>query len=42
MFTLNIYFEDVTIASEGLQTLGLYSELMTFEQGGIFIVLHLL
>jgi hypothetical protein len=31
-----------TIASEGLQNLGLYSALGAFEQGGIFIVPHLL
>jgi hypothetical protein len=34
--------EDVTIAGEGLQNLGLYSALRAFEQGGIFIVPHLL
>jgi hypothetical protein len=33
---------DVTIAGEGLQNLGLCSALMAFEQGGIFIVPHLL
>jgi hypothetical protein len=33
---------DVTIAGEGLQILGLCSALMAFEQGGIFIVPHLL
>jgi hypothetical protein len=33
---------DVTITGEGLQTLGLCSALRTFEQGGIFIVPHLL
>ena len=38
----NILLEDVTLASEGLQNLGLYSELMTYEQGGIFIVPYLL
>jgi hypothetical protein len=32
----------VTIAGEGLQNLGLCSELKAFEQGGIFIVPHLL
>jgi hypothetical protein len=35
-------YGDVTIASEGLQKLGLCSAFRTFEQGGIFIVLHLL
>jgi hypothetical protein len=33
---------DVTIASEGLQTLGLCSALRAFKQGGVFIVPHLL
>jgi hypothetical protein len=33
---------DITIACEGLQNLGLYSALRAFEQGGIFIVPHLL
>jgi hypothetical protein len=33
---------DVTITGEGLQHLGLYSVLRAFEQGGIFIVSHLL
>jgi hypothetical protein len=32
----------VTIAGEGLQYLGLCSALSVFEQGGIFIVPHLL
>jgi hypothetical protein len=36
------YIEDVTIASEGLQNVGLCSALRAFEQGGIFIVPHLL
>jgi hypothetical protein len=31
-----------TIASEGLQNFGLCSALRAFEQGGIFIVPHLL
>jgi hypothetical protein len=31
-------YEDVTIAGEGLQNLGLCSALRAFEQGGIFIV----
>jgi hypothetical protein len=35
-------YEDITIASEGLQNLGLCSALGAFEQGGIFIVQHLL
>jgi hypothetical protein len=33
---------DVTIIGEGLQNLGLCSALRAFEQGGIFIVTHLL
>jgi hypothetical protein len=33
---------DVTIAGEGLQNLGLSLALRAFEQGGIFIVPHLL
>jgi hypothetical protein len=35
-------YGDVTIAGEWLQNLGLCSALMAFEQGGIFIVPHLL
>jgi hypothetical protein len=35
-------YGDVTIAGEGLQNLGLSSALRAFEQGGIFIVPHLL
>jgi hypothetical protein len=35
-------YGDFTIAGEGLQNLGLCSALMAFEQGGIFIVPHLL
>jgi hypothetical protein len=35
-------YGDVTIAGEGLQNLGLCSALIAFEQGGIFIVPHLL
>jgi hypothetical protein len=35
-------YGDVTIASEGLQNLGLCSALRAFEQGGIFFVPHLL
>jgi hypothetical protein len=33
---------DFTIADEGLQTLGICSVPRAFEQGGIFIVSHLL
>jgi hypothetical protein len=35
-------YGDVTIADEGLQNLNQSSELRAIEQGGIFIVLHLL
>jgi hypothetical protein len=35
-------YGDVIIAGEVLQNLGLCSELIAFEQGGIFIVPHLL
>jgi hypothetical protein len=35
-------YEDVTITGEGLQNLGLCLALSVFEQGGIFIVTHLL
>jgi hypothetical protein len=35
-------YGDVTITGEGLQNLGLCLALRTFEQGGIFIVPHLL
>jgi hypothetical protein len=35
-------YGDVTIASEGLQNLGLCLALTAFEQGGIFTVPHLL
>jgi hypothetical protein len=35
-------YGDVKIASEGVQNLGLCSALRAFEQGGIFIVPHLL
>ena len=38
-FTLH---KDVTFAGEGLQKLGLFSALMVFEQGGVFIVPSLL
>jgi hypothetical protein len=37
-----VLYGDVTIAVEGLQNLGLCLALWAFEQGGIFIVLHLL
>jgi hypothetical protein len=33
---------DITIAGEGLQNLNLCSALTAFEQGGVFIVPHLL
>jgi hypothetical protein len=36
------FFTYVTIAGEGLQNLGLWSALRTFEQGWIFIVPHML
>jgi hypothetical protein len=35
-------YGDVTINDEGLQKVGLCSAVMAFEQGGIFIVPHLL
>jgi hypothetical protein len=35
-------YGDVTITGEELQNLGLCSALRAFEQGGIFIVPHLL
>ena len=35
-------YGDVSFAGEGLQNLGLCSALRAFEQGGIFIVRHLL
>jgi hypothetical protein len=35
-------YGDGTIAGEGLQNLGLCSGLRAFDQGGIFIVPHLL
>jgi hypothetical protein len=38
----SLIYGDVTIAGEGLQNLGLCSALRAFEQGGIFIVPHLL
>jgi hypothetical protein len=42
METSPFLYGDVTIAGEGLQHLGLCSGLRAFEQGGIFIVQHLL
>jgi hypothetical protein len=36
------HYGDVNITGEGLKNLGLRSALRAFEQGGIFIVLHLL
>jgi hypothetical protein len=36
------FYGDVTIAGEELQNLGPCSALRAFEQGGIFIVPHLL
>jgi hypothetical protein len=35
-----LLYGDVTITGEGLQNLGLRSELKAFEQGGIFNVPH--
>jgi hypothetical protein len=35
-------YGDITIAGEGLQNFGLCSALEAFEQGGIFIVPHLM
>jgi hypothetical protein len=37
-----VTYGDITITGEGLQDLGLCSALRAFEQGGIFIVPHLL
>jgi hypothetical protein len=42
IFHLYHVYGDVTIAGEGLQNLGLFSALRAFEQGGIFIVPHVL
>jgi hypothetical protein len=44
LFTVlcRLIYGDITIAGEGLQNLGLCSALKAFEQGGIFIVPHLL
>jgi hypothetical protein len=36
------FYGDVVIAGEGLKNLGLCSALRAYEQGGIFIVPHLL
>jgi hypothetical protein len=41
-YTVFHLYGDVTIAGKGLQNLGLCSPLWVFEQGGIFIVPHLL
>jgi hypothetical protein len=38
----NFHYGDVTITGEGLQNLGLCSAIRALEQGGIFIVTHLL
>jgi hypothetical protein len=40
--TISLIYGDVTISGEGLQNLGLCSALRAFEQGGNFIVPHLL
>jgi hypothetical protein len=39
---INHLYGEVTIAGEGLQNLGLCSVLRAYEQGGIFIMPHLL
>jgi hypothetical protein len=39
---ISLIYGDVTIAGEGLQHLGLCLALRAFEQGGIFIMPHLL
>jgi hypothetical protein len=42
-FYLHVHvYGDVTTAGEGLQNLSLCSALRAFEQGGVFIVPHLL
>jgi hypothetical protein len=41
-FSLTHVYGDVTISVEGLQNLSLCLVLKAFEQGGIFIVPHLL
>jgi hypothetical protein len=38
----SLLYGGVTITGEGVHNLGLWSELGSFEQGGIFIVLHLM
>jgi hypothetical protein len=38
----SLIYGNFTIAGKGLQNLGLCSALRAFEQGGIFIVPHLL
>jgi hypothetical protein len=38
----SLLYGDVTIAGEGQQNIGLCSALRAFEQGGIFIMPHLL
>jgi hypothetical protein len=42
LFYISLKNFGVTITDEGLQNLGLSSALGVFEQGGIFIVPHLL
>jgi hypothetical protein len=42
LFTIFHLYGDVTIAGEGLQNVSLCLALGAFEQGGIFIVPHLL
>jgi hypothetical protein len=37
-----LLYGEITIAGEGLENLDLYTALRAFEQGGIFIVQHLL
>jgi hypothetical protein len=39
---ISLIYGNVTIAGEGLQNLGLCSALRAIEQGGIFILPHLL
>jgi hypothetical protein len=39
---ISLIYGDVIIAGEGLQNFGLCSALRAFDQGGIFIVRHLL
>jgi hypothetical protein len=40
--SMRLLYGEVTITGEGLQNLGLCSALRAFEQGGIFIVPHVL